>query len=291
VNHALSPQRHIDTLGDTMTRQPMGQHFLAHPGWQRKIFETLPHEPGCVWIEIGAGHGEMTRLLAPSSGRVIGIEADPRLAKSLGEQVRYCPEEWPGAEVFAGDALQADLGKLARGRFRVYGNLPYYITSPLLHHLFRWADQIDSIHVVLQWEVAARIVARPDRRAYGYLSVFCQFYVKPEIVKRIPPGAFRPAPRVNSALMRMTPRGERVKLTESLGSSAEEDFFEFVKRCFSQKRKTLRNNLRAALPDERIQQALEQCGLRPETRAEQLTLDQFAQLFLRLRAAQDTQPA
>lgn len=253
------------------------------------IFETLPHDPSCVWIEIGAGHGEMTRLLAPPSGRVIGIEADPRLAKSLGERVRYDPEEWPGVEVVAGDALQADLGKLAGGRFRVYGNLPYYITSPLLHHLFRWADQIDSIHVVVQWEVAARIVARPDRRAYGYLSVFCQFYAKTEIVKRIPPGAFRPSPRVSSALMRMTLPGERVRLAESPGVADEGGFLEFVKRCFSQKRKTLRNNLRASLPDERIQEALEQCRLRPEARAEQLTLDQFAQLFLRLGNARDTQ--
>jgi 16S rRNA (adenine1518-N6/adenine1519-N6)-dimethyltransferase len=267
----------------------MGQHFLGHPVWQRKISETLPHDPGCVWIEIGAGHGEMTRLLASPGGRVIGIEADLRLAKSLGERVRHYPKEWAGVEVVAGDALQADLGKLAGGRFRVYGNLPYYITSPLLHHLFHWADQIDSIHVVVQWEVAARIVARPDRRTYGYLSVFCQFYAKPEIVNRIPPGAFRPPPRVSSALLRMTLPGERVRLAKSLGLGDEGGFLDFVKGCFRQKRKTLRNNLRAAFPDERIQVALEQCRLRPETRAEQLTLDQFTQLFLRLGNALDTQ--
>jgi 16S rRNA (adenine1518-N6/adenine1519-N6)-dimethyltransferase len=172
-----------------MARQRLGQHFLGDAGWRRRILETLPRHAGETWVEIGAGHGEMTEVLAGDGRRVIAIETDAQLAERLRERVSGEPADWPGVEVVSADVLHADLGKLAGGRFRVYGNLPYYITSPILHHLFRWADRIDSIHIVIQLEVAARIAARSGRREYGYLSAACQFYAKPEIVMRIPPAA------------------------------------------------------------------------------------------------------
>ncbi len=253
----------------------MGQHFLSGPGWQKRILETLPRATDDLWIEIGAGHGEMTRLLAAEGRRVVAIEADRRLAEQLQKRIRENPAEWPGVEVVPGDILQLDLGKLAGGKFRVYGNLPYYITSPILHRLFDFADRIESIHIVIQFEVAVRIVARPGRREYGYLSAACQFYTRPEIVLRIPPGAFRPPPRVTSALVRMTLPGERA----SLGISNDRQFLEFIQACFGQKRKTLRNNLRPIASDTKIQAALGSCGLRPDARAEQLSLSQFSKLF------------
>jgi 16S rRNA (adenine1518-N6/adenine1519-N6)-dimethyltransferase len=253
----------------------MGQHFLGDPGWRKRILETLPRLPDDVWVEIGAGHGEMTQLLAGQGRRVIAIEADARLAQGLHERVRAHPDDWAGVEVVPGDVLSLDLGKLAGERFRVYGNLPYYITSPILHHLFGYAGRIASIHVVMQFEVAARIVARPGCRTYGYLSAVCQFYARPEIMLRIPPGAFRPPPRVTSALVRMTLPGEQA----SLGVQDDKRFLEFVGVCFGQKRKTLRNNLRSVAPGERIAAALADCGLRSDARAEQLSLAQFAALF------------
>jgi 16S rRNA (adenine1518-N6/adenine1519-N6)-dimethyltransferase len=268
----------VATLGFDMARQRMGQHFLGDPGWRKRILETLPRGPEDVWIEIGAGHGEMTRLLAANGRRVVAIEADPRLAEQLRNAVQSSPQEWPGVEIVAGDVLQLDFGKLADGKFRVYGNLPYYITSPILHHIFGYADRIASIHVVTQFEVAARIAARPGRRVYGYLSAACQFYAQPEIVLRIPPGAFRPPPRVTSALLRMTLPGARA----SLGVSDEKRFLEFIQKCFGQKRKTLRNNLRSLASNERIQTALAACGLRHDSRAEQLSLAQFAELSRKL---------
>lgn len=259
----------------------MGQHFLASLTWRQRILETLPRGADETWIEIGAGHGEMTQLLAAPGRRVIAIEADPRLAESLKGRVGADPEKWPGVEIVFGDVLKLDLGALAGGRFRVYGNLPYYITSPILHRLFACADQIVSIHIVVQWEVAARIAARPGRREYGYLSAACRFYAQPEIVLRIPPGAFRPPPRVTSALVRMNLPGERA----SLAVSDEKRFLEFVQLCFGQKRKTLRNNLRAIAPDDRIQSAFAAADLRPDARAEQLSLAQFAALFTNLAAS------
>jgi len=171
--------------------------------------------------------------------------------------------------------LQQDIGRLLPGRFRVFGNLPYYITSPILHHLFRFADRIESIHIVIQFEVAARIAAPPGRRAYGYLSAACQFYAKPEIALRIPPGAFRPPPRVTSALLRMSLPGGRAHL----GIAEEDRFLKFVQVCFGMKRKTLRNNLRSILPDDRVAEALATSALPADARAEQLSLAQFAAFF------------
>jgi len=261
-----------------MARQRMGQHFLGNPGWRQRILKTLSPVANETWIEIGAGHGEMTQLLAGQGRRVIAVEADAQLAEDLEQNVQASPSEWPGVEIASSDVLTLDLGKLAGGRFRVYGNLPYYITSPILHRLFDFAGQIASIHIVIQLEVAERIVAPPGRREHGYLSALCQFYAKPQIALRIPPGAFRPPPRVNSALVRMSLPGE----SASLGITNDKSFLEFVQGCFGQKRKTLRNNLRAIATGERIQKALAACGARPDARAEQLTLAQFASLFVQL---------
>jgi len=259
-----------------MARQRLGQHFLGASGWQKKFFSLLPVSARDVWIEIGPGHGEMTRHLATHARRVIAIEADARLAAQLQEDVRERPTEWPGVEIVPGDVLRHDLTMLAGGeRFRVYGSLPYYITSPILHELFAVADQIASIHIVIQYEVAARIVATPGHREYGYLSAACQFYTRPKIVLKIPPGAFRPPPKVQSALVEMTLPGERA----SLAIEDEVKFLKFIQLCFSQKRKTLRNNLRAVASDETVHEALAANHLRPDARAEQLSLADFSAIF------------
>lgn len=259
-----------------MARQRLGQHFLADAAWRKRIFETLPHDSGGVWVEIGAGHGEMTEWLASTARRVIAIETDLRLVERLRERA----PAWPGVEVVAGDILTLDLAQLAGGPFRVYGNLPFYIASPILAHLFRFTGPILSIYVVVQFEVAARIVAPPGRRSYGYLSALCQFYAHPQTRLRIPPGAFRPPPKVTSALVEMKFPGERT----SLDIAEEDRFLRFVQACFGQKRKTLRNNLRSFAPAADVEAALAACGLRSYVRAEQLSLAQFARVFRQLPA-------
>jgi 16S rRNA (adenine1518-N6/adenine1519-N6)-dimethyltransferase len=258
-----------------MARQRLGQHFLADEAWRARILATLGVRADDTWIEIGAGHGEMTRELASRAGRIIAIETDARLVEGL----RGRASEWPNVEIVNGDVLALDLAQLAGNRFRVYGNLPYYITSPILHHLFRYADRIASIHVVVQFEVAVRIAAPPGRRAYGYLSAVCQFYTRPEIMLRVPPTAFRPRPKVTSALLAMRLPGER----DGLHVEGEAEFLKFVQVCFGQKRKTLRNNLRAICSAGQVEAALSSSNLRRDARAEQLTLAQFAELFRRLR--------
>jgi 16S rRNA (adenine1518-N6/adenine1519-N6)-dimethyltransferase len=261
-----------------MARQRLGQHFLGDIGWRKRILKTLPLAPNQTWVEIGPGHGEMTQMLAGDGRRIVAIEADGQLAAGIKASIETRPQNWPGVELVYADVLKADIGKLGGARFHVCGNLPYYITSPILHHLFRWPVQIASIHIVIQREVAQRIAAHPGVREYGYLSTLCQFYAKPKIALRIPPGAFRPPPRVDSALVGMTLPGDGA----GLGIGDASRFLEFVQACFEQKRKTLRNNLLEISDDARIHQALVTSGLRPDARAEQLSLAQFAAIFRQL---------
>jgi 16S rRNA (adenine1518-N6/adenine1519-N6)-dimethyltransferase len=254
----------------------LGQHFLADGSWRARILNTLGVGAGDVWLEIGAGHGEMTRELLRRAARVIAIEVDPPLVQAL-ESLR---REHANLEVIAGDVLKLDLPRLVSApRFRVYGNLPYYITSPILHRLFEFAGRLESVHIVIQLEVATRLVARPGRRDYGYLSVLTQFYSAPEIALRIPPGAFRPPPRVASALVNMRLPGA----SASLGVRDEAGFLQFAQKCFAQKRKTIANNLRAAFPAKKAEAALEAASIAPKARAEELTLEQFAKLFRELK--------
>ena len=264
-----------------MSRQRLGQHFLHDLGWRKRILATLPLAANQTWIEIGPGHGEMTQLLVGEGRRIIAIETDQRLAEGLRAARDNDTAQWPGLEIVTADVLATNIGDLATSTIHVYGNLPYYITSPILHHLFRWATQIASIHIVVQLEVAERIAAHPDVRDYGYLSVLCQFYAQPTIALRIPPGAFRPPPKVKSALLSMTLPGAQANLN-IVGTSEERNFLGFVQTCFSQKRKTLRNNLLAISTDKKIHEALGVTALRPDARAEQLSLPQFAALFAQL---------
>jgi 16S rRNA (adenine1518-N6/adenine1519-N6)-dimethyltransferase len=259
-----------------MARQRLGQNFLTDAGWRERIAATLGSDANAAWLEIGAGHGEMTALLARRAARVVAVELDSGLLPRLREKAR----EWPNVEIVAGDILELDLASLFGGQqFRVYGNLPYYITSPILHRLFAHADSIDSISIVVQWEVATRLVARPGRKDYAYLSVLTQYFSRPEIVLRIPPGAFRPRPKVTSALVRLAMPREGAQL----GLPDETRFLEFVKACFAQKRKTLANNLRARFGEERARALISAAGLRSDARAEQLSVAQFAELFHRAR--------
>lgn len=256
-----------------MARQRLGQHFLKNPAWRQRILQRLPLSAGDTWLEIGAGHGEMTELLAPRVGRLLAVETDKRLLPALQQR---CRSEWPNVEIIAADVLSLDLPSLlAAARVRVYGNLPYYITSPILRRLFDSASCFLSISVVIQLEVARRIVARPGSRDYGYLSTLCQFFTQPSLELRIPPGAFEPPPKVDSALLAMSLPGARASL--DIGDDAL--FLQFLQRCFAQKRKTLRNNLRALASEERIRESFAPLRVRADARAEQLSLPQFAGLF------------
>jgi 16S rRNA (adenine1518-N6/adenine1519-N6)-dimethyltransferase len=288
-----------------MARQRLGQHFLADLHWREEIARAirvsphstvpLPRDDQHCWIEIGSGHGEMTQHLLATGAPVHAIELDPAFLPGL----RHLAKQFPNLNVVPGDVLKSDIGAIAAGRrIRIYGNLPYYITSPILHHLFTFAGLIDEIHIVIQTEVAHRLAAQPGTRDYGYLSVVTQFYTRPEFVFEIPRDAFNPPPEVTSALVKLRLPGERAKLASSFSAlqdggaqrnsfrDAETHFLDFVKLCFSKKRKTLVNNLRTLAKPDRAREALVSLNLRPDARAEQLPVSQLAALHALLAGSQ-----
>ena len=287
-----------------MARRHLGQHFLTDLYWRDQIAHairvsphseapTTPSSSGAnyCWIEIGPGHGEMTEYLAGSGARVHAIEVDPSLIGNLNR----LKKRFPNIEVLQGDILQSDLRTVANSRrMRIYGSLPYYITSPILHHLFQFAELIDEIHVVVQTEVAQRLAAEPGSKSYGYLSVATQLYSRPELVFEIPRAAFTPPPEVGSTLVTLRLPGERDRFplpslspTESKSAhqtaGGDAAFLEFVKSCFSKKRKTFVNNLRAISQPERVREALASLGIRPDVRAEHISISNLAALYMTLQ--------
>jgi 16S rRNA (adenine1518-N6/adenine1519-N6)-dimethyltransferase len=274
----------IVRLAPNMSPTHLGQNFLE-AGWRERIATMLDVREGEAWIEIGAGHGEMTALFAQAGARVNAIELDANLAATL----RRRGAEWPSVKIVEADVLDVDLAEIASSSpFKVYGNIPYYITSPILHRIFdasgKHPGAVISAHLVMQLEVAARLVARPGKhlggKEYGYLSAATQFHSSPEIILKIPPGAFRPRPKVASALVKLIFPGEGVNLHVANSDA----FLKFVQSCFAQKRKTLANNLRAmgtaaTTSTKSLAEIMDEAGIAAGARAEQLTLAQFAALY------------
>lgn len=275
-------------LSSRRTHRPkLGQHFLADARYRRRILDALDLRADDALIEIGAGRGAMTELLAGRARRVIAIELDRALAVRLADEMR----DQTGVEILCADILSTDLAELSEragsAECFVFGNLPYYVTSPIIHHLFRAWDSIRAMALLVQREVAERLTAAPGRRAYGYLSVLAQFYSEPRVVLSVPPGAFSPAPKVQSALVRFRKRPSTAGRTEArlVPAEHESEFLEFVKRCFAQKRKNLLNNLTGDFSRARVEAEIERLALPLNLRGEQLSVEQLATLYRRLEAA------
>lgn len=241
----------------------LGQHFLHDSSILRRIAEAAC-PPDCdVVVEVGPGTGALTGYLLERARRVVAIELDAQLAATVRRR-------FPGAEVVEADVLETDIGRWSP--LRVAGNLPYYITSPIIEKVLRLGTRLASAVFLIQEEVADRLIAEPGSRDYGFLSVQTRLLAEPEKLFRVQPGAFRPAPKVYSAVVRLTPRADA-------DPEALTGLIEFAKICFQQKRKTLRNNLRGSYPPEVVD------GL-PEaaSRAEQLSVEQIRELYRRLKS-------
>lgn len=263
----------------TRTGAPLGQHFLVDHQFEQRIVNAIQAQPGTAVLEIGAGPGNMTRLIAAAAHQLISVEIDPVLAGKL--QAEFSSN--PRVEILNSDILQVDIPALAArvgGKLAVFGNLPYYITSPILMKLFEAHHAIERIVVMMQYEVAERLVARPGEAEYGLLAVTAQYYSSPAILFKIPPGAFNPPPKVMSALVSMPVHSRG----SELGIADERMFWKWTRAAFAQKRKTLANNWKQLVPSTAVAQALSHLGLEPRIRAEDLSLRQLAELFLLLSA-------
>ena len=256
-------------------RKRLGQHFLTDPRILGRIADALAPTAAETVIEIGAGRGALTEVLLSRAGRVIAIEIDRDLAPRLGE--RHAGDA--RLTVVESDVLKVDFGALAGGPYVVVGNVPYNITTPILFHALRRPRPQRAVYLV-QREVAERVVAAPGSESYGALSVNVQSVAAAELVFKVPAGAFQPPPKVESAVLRITPRADPV-----LAEEEEEAYRTLVMAAFGLRRKQLRRVVRTifALGAEAADRVVAHAGLDPEARPEVLTPTDFARL-LRARA-------
>ena len=242
----------------------LGQHFLARQSVLEHIAAAACPDNCDTVIEIGPGKGALTSHLIERASRVIAIEIDPFLTQYLRSKFR----DDTRLQIIEGDVLKTDLA--AWGPAAVAGNLPYYITSPIIHLVLSLGPLLRRAIFLVQKEVAERLIAAPGSRDYGYLTVETQLLSTPELLFTVPAAAFRPPPRVDSAVVQLTPRPD-VSIRESAA------FLRFVSLCFRQKRKMLRNNLVGAYPRDRLD-GLPEAG----KRAEQLSVAELAALYAKL---------
>ena len=255
----------------------LGQNFLIDPGARLRIVQALGDISTSTVLEIGPGRGALTDLLAPRAHKLIAVELDRTLAPRLTEAWKHADH----VRIHSGDILELELDSLSTtSPLVVVGNLPYYITSDILLHLFAHASAIDRAVVLVQDEVADRLAASSGTSAYGVLSATAQMHARVEKLFVLPPEAFAPPPKVHSAVVRLKMRPRFEELQVDRGA-----FMRFLQTCFHQKRKTLANNLRgvAAPPD--IQAAIQDAGLGTSIRAEGVSLEDMAQLYRRLYRA------
>ncbi len=239
----------------------LGQHFLASEPILQQIAAAAQVNPGRI-VEIGPGRGALTRHLLALCEELHAIEIDARLVASLAPRFADTHK----LHIHQADALTTDLAQW--GPAVIAGNLPYYITSPIIERFLQLDPRFPAAVFLMQWEVAQRLLAKPHSRDYGYLTVATQTVCQVELVCKVPPSAFSPPPKVESAALRLARRAE---LTPDLPA-----LLQFVSRCFTHKRKTLRNNLRPFYGT--AIDGMPEAGLR----AEQLPLTQFAELRSRL---------
>jgi 16S rRNA (adenine1518-N6/adenine1519-N6)-dimethyltransferase len=268
-------------------KKSLGQNFLTDHRISRQIVESVSPRAEDVIIEIGPGTGALTAMLAGRSGHVVAIEIDASLVEELRRTVIARNLSIVNADVLKLDWEQtieearSRVADLALTRVRVVANLPYYISTPIIERLLSPGRGLFDMTLMLQREVADRIVSEPGNKAYGYLSVMVQYYALASKLFDVPPSAFTPAPKVWSAVVRLV-----VRECPVVEVADEAKFFALVRAAFAQRRKTIRNNLKAAATalefHRPVESALEAASIDPRRRAETLSLVEFAELFKQL---------
>jgi len=252
----------------------LGQNFLLDPSILNRIVDAGELDGDDLVVEIGPGLGAMTRIIAQRAERVIAIELDRSLARRLTREL----SPRGNVEVVTMDCMKYDFSSLSP--FKVVANIPYYITTPIIFRLLDTAPALSTMVLTVQEEVARRMVAVPGTKDYGVLTIMLGTLTATEIRFPIPRGAFRPPPKVDSAVVRITPRdpaGRPVAPGEIAG------FRKLVRAAFSQRRKTVRNALASVAPPEPLSTCFAEVGIDPRQRPDTLGLDRYLELFRSLR--------
>lgn len=247
----------VQPLGDHKARKRFGQNFLIDHGIIRQIVRAIAAKPENNLVEIGPGKGAITEQLLEDCPNLHVIELDRDLIPMLTIQF----ERYEGFKIHQTDALKFDFAELASTDrpLRIVGNLPYNISTPLIFHLISYHTLISDMHFMLQKEVVERMAASPHEKAYGRLSVMVQYYCQVEPLFSVPPESFRPIPKVESAIVRLTPHKTLPNPAENLDLLQR-----LVNMAFQQRRKTLRNTLKKFIPDSIINTLEIDTSARPE---------------------------
>ena len=272
----VSRTKEIMEMFDLHTKKVYGQNFITEPGIVRKIAEACNLSENSCAIEIGPGIGALSEQLAMRGGKVVAYEIDERLKEVLP----YSMAEYPNFEVRFQDFLSVDVKEVVKDIAKEYSdvivaaNLPYYITTPLLFKIFESEAPINRIVVMMQKEVADRFAASPNSKDYNALSIITQYLYEVKQVMKVPRSVFEPKPNVDSAVVEFK-RRENVAVV-----SNRQAFFELVKACFDQRRKTMLNNYGKFLGNkEMASRQLEKASIETTRRAESLTLQDFLRLY------------
>lgn len=261
----------------------LGQNFLIDKNIIGKIIESAAIGPNDLLVEIGPGIGTLTREAAQRAKKVLAIEIDRHLIPVLEETL----DDLPNVRVIHQDVLKTDLRRLVEDEsqgcsgVKIMGNLPYYITTPIIMKVLEERVSTDSLTIMLQKEVAERIRAEASTKEYGAITVAVRYYAETSFVAAVPRDVFTPSPNVDSAVIRLDIRREK-----PVDLLSEEIFFAVVKAGFGQRRKTLQNALQSAFSKETAVAALQASGIDPIRRAETLSVQEFANLSNAIAASQ-----
>jgi len=254
----------------------MGQNFLQDERALRRIVDAAGISGDDIALEIGTGTGNLTKYLCQNAKFVYSVEKDARLCKIAGENLR----EFENVKIINDDILRviASLTAFARndvgGRLKIIGNLPYYITTPIIFKLLEYREYIKDITIMVQKEVAERIAAKPGGKDYGILSCSVQFYTKPEILFNVSKSVFRPQPKVDSSVLRL-----KILQQPPVSVKDEKLFFKIIKAAFGKRRKMLRSSLAGIIAKDKLADILAKSGIDERCRAETLSLAEFAKIL------------
>lgn len=253
-------------------KKGLGQNFLSDKNIQSKIIAACNFQKGDTVLEIGPGTGIFTGLIAPKVKALYAVELDASLSKELEQAFAGAPN----VKIINQDILKFNLGSYLRGskqKIKVFGNIPYYISTPIIERLFCFRKMIECVFLTVQKEFALRICAFPGSKDYGSLSCFIQYYSEPEKLFTIKRTSFFPQPKVDSAFLRL-----KLKPKLLLGPREEKRFFLIIRSAFGKRRKALRNSLEGVASPQQLTGFFSACHIDPNIRPEQLSLQEFINL-------------
>ncbi len=251
----------------TKPKKSLGQNFLIDQNIQNKIIDTCNFSEDDVVLEIGPGTGKITNLIKDKVKKLYLVELDNRLIPQLKELIKNNAN----VELFHQDILEFDLNKLPEKKIKVFGNIPYYISSPIIEHVFNYKEKVETIFLTVQKEFGQRVVAQANTEHYGSFSCFVQYYSEPNSHFLIKRNSFYPAPKVDSVFLEL-----KIRNKPAVSVKNEELLFKLIRGSFQQRRKTIENSLKRLFPYVNAVELLTKLQINSKDRPENISLEQFA---------------